>query len=598
MLNLREIETAAYGRGPGRIRLLLKVLNELAVAPPLPADQQLPVYTRLAAAMGAILTDPQLTLGPDDMADLFSIQAKLTNLLQASGFRGSNHLAGLLPDHLQPLVSIDTAVDLDLNRMPARAGDLALVACLTALSTLPLLTAQGERRREACLQLIANGELGEIPAKMGSVMLATNGWMLCSYALGADKHAIKQTLNRAFRDLQGRLGLAAGPQLPRTPLKARPTLVFCAEVINSAHVQYRYYGQYLRQLRSRFRLVLVAPDSQVDAAVPPLFDQVVTFAVSQKGEHLYSALNAIRAAQPDILFWPSLGMSNWGPVLANMRLAPIQVVAIGHPASTFIPEMDYMLLEEGFVDDPTAFSERLILLPDQALRLEPSPGYRPVTPQIRAKAEPLRIALPCSLMKLNPSFVALLGRIRDRAAQSGRRVEYHLFPNAPALQVAAFRAEHDPRLGTPVIHPSLALNAYLEAVNLCDMALSPFPFGGFHSVIDGLRQGLPVVAMDAPSNPVKTDRMLLRLLELPDWLVASNEDAYEAAALRIILDDELRVTLSQQALDTRIDQRLFADGTRPLRAEVADAMWAIYQHHEAIQASPARALRMPELAKL
>ncbi len=596
MLGLPEIEAASYHRTDDRIKIILEFLGDLARTPA--PENELATYTRGAAAVCAILADPSFQPGPDDMASLFAVQGRLSNLLHASGFRGADHLAAVLADQFLPLISIDTTADIEVGRIREQAGDLALLAYLTALSTVPLLTARGERRREEFLAMIAAGDLGQIPLKMGSVSLATNGWMLCSYALSDKKHEAKRTLNLAFRDLQARLTLSAEPLASRAPLKPRPTLLFCAEVIHSTHVQYRYYGQYLRQLRTRFRLVLVGPETHVDAPVRALFDEVVTFADSRTGQHLFAILSAIKRAQPDILFWPSLGMSNWGPVLANLRLAPIQMVAIGHPASTFIPEMDYMLLEEGFVDDPEAFSERLILLPDAALRLERPPAYRPIPPQVRPTADPVRVALPCSMMKLNPTFVALLARLRDSAGQAGRRVEYHLFPNASAIQGAAFSVANDARLGTPVVHPKLATAAYLERLNTCDFALSPFPFGGFHSVIDCLRQGVPVVAMDAPGNPVKTDRMLLRLLDLPAWLVATDEDAYEAAALRVILDDTLRVELSHQALATEIDSRLFADGTGPLRGEVVDAMWAIYQHHEAIQASPAKALRLNELMAL
>jgi hypothetical protein len=598
MLNLPEFEAVCYGRTGDRIKTVLKTLSDVSGAVGPATEDQLSVYTRIAAAICAVLADPEVQPNQDEMASLYGLQGALTNLLRASGYRGSDHLASLRSGEFSNLISVDTALDMDVRQVRDRAGPLALLACLTALSTVPLLTAQGERRREEFLELIREGGLGQIPAKMGSLSLVTNGWMICSYALSPDKHEIKRTLNEALRDLLGRLGISAAPLPARTPLKARPTLVFAAEVIHSRHVQYRYYGQYLRQLRTRFRLVLVAPGAQVDDAVRALFDEVHAFEESPHGGHLLEILAACAREQPDILFWPSLGMSNWGPLLANLRLAPIQMVAIGHPASTFIPEIDYMVLEEGFVDDPDQFSERLILLPDAALRLERPPAYTPIAPQIRKAAEPLRVALPSSMLKMNPTYVALLNRLRDRAAKAGRRIEYHMFPSAAALQIAAFKAVNDSRLGDPVIHPRLTPAAYLERLNTCDLALSPFPFGGFHSVIDCLRQGLPVVAMDAPGNPVKTDRMLMRLLDMPDWLVATTEDAYEEAALRVILNDDLRLELGRQALAADIDARLFSDGDRPIRSEVVDAIWAVYQHHEAIQASPARALRLKELASL
>ena len=57
----------------------------------------------------------------------------------------------------------------------------------------------------------------------------------------------------------------------------RPHPHVAAEAIRVRHVQHRYFAQYLRQLRSRFRLVLVAEASEVGPEVLDLFDAVSTF---------------------------------------------------------------------------------------------------------------------------------------------------------------------------------------------------------------------------------------------------------------------------------------------------------------------------------
>ena len=68
-------------------------------------------------------------------------------------------------------------------------------------------------------------------------------------------------------------------------------------------------------------------------------------------------------------------------------------------------------------------------------------------------------------------------------------------------------------------------------------------------------------------------------------LIAEDEDAYVAAALRVIDDDATRLALSRQALALDIDRLLYGDATTPLRGEVVDAMWWIYENHEAIKTS-------------
>jgi hypothetical protein len=352
--------------------------------------------------------------------------------------------------------------------------------------------------------------------------------------------------------------------------------------MHARHVQYRYFGQYLRQLRTRFELVLVTEKREADEDVQELYDRVLTFERQPNGSHLGSIVRMIASVAPDIVFWPSVGMRHWGPLIANLRLAPVQFTGLGHSASTFCDTIDYYLLEEGYVSDPALFSETVVTLPDDSLRFERSPHYKPIAPTLRETASPLRVVLPSNILKLNPGFLTVMARIK---AAAKRPLDFHLLPSTRGMEADAFQAGLHKILPGAHLHRTLPYDRYLTVISQCDLNLSPFPFGGLHSVIDSLRQGLPVVAMEGPEPHGRTDSMLLRRLGMPDWMVATNEDDYVAAALRVIDDDALRVALSRQALALDIDSLMFGDGTTPLGTEVIDAVWWMYEHHEAIKAS-------------
>jgi len=85
--------------------------------------------------------------------------------------------------------------------------------------------------------------------------------------------------------------------------------------------------------------------------------------------------------------------------------------------------------------------------------------------------------------------------------------------------------------------------------------------------------------------------MLLRRVGMPEWLIAQDEEAYIATALRIIDDDAERLALSRQALALDLDRTLFGDATTPLGQDVVEAMWWVYQNHEAIKASGRKVFR-------
>jgi hypothetical protein len=418
--------------------------------------------------------------------------------------------------------------------------------------------------------------------------------MNCSYGAAPDKHALKPALNAVLRNLAGRLGLADLPMTEPRVLKDRPTMVVAAEVIQQNHVQFRYFGQYLRQLRSRFDLVLVAPRAQVSDRIPELFDRVFTFDHLSSG-FFHEIVQFVAGIAPDVIFWPSVGMARWGPLLANLRLAPIQLTALGHSASTFIPAIDYYLTEQGYVGDPALFSETLLLLPDESLLFEPQPGAPPPEPRTRdADADPVRIAVPSNALKLNPGFMAALARVRREAA---RPVEFHIFPNCTPVEAAALRAAWAEPLGGAIVYPMLGHQPYRDLLNACDLVLSPFPFGGLHSTVDALRLGLPVVAMEGLEPHGRTDAMILRRLGLPETLIAGAEDAYVRAAVELVDDGLRRLDIGRLALAADAG-RLFAKPGQPLRTEVADAVWAAYRRHEQIQVSGQHAWTLTDLAEL
>jgi hypothetical protein len=615
---LASLEVTAARNPAGAMDALLALLRRLAggvslqeLAAPEPPQDIAVLATRLTAAMARIMTTPGIGFAGDAALRFAAIGRVSDNLQAISGFGNSDPILRILgaedTEALRRLaqrdrqafakawllLSVDTALPIDMAALLEAPAPLALLAAMCLISQKPVLTEAGYRRREALVSLAGRLKPVPLPLTVDHLVLASAAWMLCSYAEARDKHGIKPVLNRVLRHWGAEIGLSDASLPAPRPLKPRPTLLVAAEIMHSNHVQYRYFGQYLRQLRERFRLVLVTEDSQADPNVRALYDEVRVFKRESDSGYFNRLAADIKAIAPDLIFWLSVGMRHWGPVLANLRLAPIQFAGLGHSASTFCETMDYYFTEEGYVGDPSLLSEQVVLLPDESLIFERSPFYRPITPAIRETARPLRVALPSNLLKLNPHFISILRRIREKA---GRALEFRVFPNVSGLDLLATQRVFAKHLPGSIVHPVMAYNTYLAELNACDLNLSPFPFGGLHSVVDSLRQGIPVVALEGLDLHARTDAMLLRRLGMPEWLIAQDEEAYIAAAIRVIDNDAERVALSQQALALDIDRVLFGDGTTKLRSDVVEAVWWIYQNHEAIKASGRKVFRAADRA--
>lgn len=610
---LTKLETAAIRDPASAMEVLLGTLRRLAAgtsleelaAPEAPQPNGV-LATRCAAAMARIMTDPATRFDDSAMLRLAAIARVSDHIHAISGFGNADHVLRMLgagdTDGLGRLFeqdrrafakawllfSLDSRLPIDVRALLAAPAPIALLAAMGLISQKPILTEDGHARREALVSLAGRLKPVALPLTVDHLVLLSAAWMLCSYAGARDKHGIKPVLNRVLRQWGESIGLSDATPPAIRALKTRPTLLVVAEIMHSNHVQYRYFGQYLRQLRQRFHLILLTEGAPADTHVQALFDENRLFKRESGTGYFNKLVKEIKSLNPDMIFYLSVGMRHWAPVLANFRLAPIQFVGLGHCASTFVETIDYFFTEEGFVGDPDLLSEQLVLLPDDSLIFERSPHYAPLPASIRETANPLRVALASNLLKLNPHFIGVLRKIRARAR---RPVEFHVFPNVSGLEFQATQRLFDHHLPGSKIYPIKRYNDYLADLNACDINLSPFPFGGLNGVVDSFRQGIPLITLEGPDLPARLDSMMLRRLGMPEWLIAQDEEAYIAAALRLIDDDAERVALSRQILALDVESVISGDASTPLRRDVVDAVWWIYRNHEAIKASGRKVFR-------
>ncbi len=152
-----------------------------------------------------------------------------------------------------------------------------------------------------------------------------------------------------------------------------------------------------------------------------LFDEAAVF---EPNDGVIVISNKIKSLNPEIIYYPSIGMSEMAILLCNLRLAPIQIASVGHPATTQSTSIDYMIMGHEYFGSAEAFSEQVILLRSGGAMFDPGSPATSVKPAVRGNPETLRIAVPSSPMKLNGSFLNLCGRI---AEGSGRALEYWFY---------------------------------------------------------------------------------------------------------------------------------------------------------------------------
>lgn len=261
---------------------------------------------------------------------------------------------------------------------------------------------------------------------------------------------------------------------------------------------------------------------------------------------------------------PSIGMDLTTIFASNTRLAPIQAIALGHPATTHSDFIEYVIVEDDYVGSEECFSEQLLRLPKDALPYVPSAlTPKEITYNLREKPEVVNIGIASTTMKLNPYFLQALRAIRDNAKV---KVHFH-FALGQSTGITHPYVERFIKsyLGNDATaYPHQPYAQYLNILKNCDMMLNPFPFGNTNGIIDMVTLGLVGICKTGDEVHEHIDEGLFKRLELPEWLITQTADEYVAQAIRLAENHEERLALRRDIIENNKLQTLFSGDPSPM----------------------------------
>lgn len=557
----RLSEASALGPSDAALHAAIDLLNLLGARPLVPpalgpgaAAAVAAGVWRSLAALSSICVEPR-------MRHELMLHRRTANDLR--GAAGDSAVLSRVPEGAGGSVGLALA---PLESAPSLGAALASLSpedrMLCAVSWLAdpvVLTPAQAAGRDWLIEHADLLEAGNFPLRFGARI--ASAWMFCSYADHPRRHAVKRALNRTIVRWLERAGIRPDPEAmaagrSRGPGPAwRPTVFVVAERFRRNHAMFRCYAPSIAQLRDRCRVVILGQEAHLDDGARELADEVWTVAPSLR--ELPALVRRIQAANPDAIFYPSVGMSFWAIALANLRLAPLQFMSIGHPASSFSEQMDAIVLGADVLGDPVCFSEAVIVREAPGNPIHPPLEPWGIVPPPRERPDLLEIAVPAMAAKLSPAFVAACRRL---AREAGRPVRFHFFPNRSGVTTRHLEVvlRHQLRdVARVAVYPPVPYPRYMAWLARCDLALATFPFGNANSTVDCLLLGKPVVALEGDEPAARTDRRMLRLAGAPSWLLATTREGYFEAALRLIRDDALRVETARSILAADPPRALF-----------------------------------------
>ncbi|HEY4316769.1 MAG TPA: peptide transporter [Herbaspirillum sp.] len=553
------------------------------------------LVNRAAGAISALFSDPEFQISVDGFGRLIVFQRWLAALFAASAFVNCDHilksLNALGPDAAAfqvaerdlPKFCIlylpESELPLDADLLWRQNRTMAAALFLALLSPRLLGTPVAHAKREALLGWLP-AHLDEIDA-LESLPLGIlhDVYMHCSYADLAQRHAVKRPINRLIRKQLAAAGLrdvaVKGAPAAVAGDRSKPVMLVLLEWFGRTHSIYRTHAKSLAAARRCFHLVAMASPANIDDAGRAVFDEVIEFEAPddmRAGLHQLRALAVAR--KPAVFYMPSVGMFPITMYAANLRLAPLQVAALGHPATTHSDCIDYISVEDDFVGDPACFSEALLRLPKDGqpywppLREAQDDGNAAARAQRLARAEyvaapaaapgvdgandvdrqaagPIvNIAVAATIMKLNPRFLQACRQIR---AQARGAIRFHfLVGQAQGLITPQVLRLIRSYLPDADVYPHRPYAQYMATLDACDMFISPFPFGNTNGVVDAVLLGVPGICKTGPEVFEHIDEGLFRRLGLPDWTIGATVEAYVEAAVRMADHGAERAALYRQ----------------------------------------------------
>lgn len=538
-LTLKALEEA--GRSLGDAGLRHRGIGQLAITH---------YYTRLASVITQVITTYE---GPIPLARFEAIcwrKQDISYVFAASGYRGMAHLVNLCSSRnddgsltlkkdrallLLAFLDIDHLTQELLEFALAQDPQILLPLMIGWIAQRAVLTERGELNRS---RLLRSGHLIEsVQIEDRHLPMLSVAYMYTTYAVCPQRHQLKSALNTLCRDLLIRRKLEPSDILP--PKRTKPRLLVIHEWFTHSHAMYRCYAPLIKALGRRFELHSLASQEGIDDEAGSLFETSTVVNPSKIG--LPGLLKEIARIKPDAIFYPSVGMAYWVILLSNLRVAPVQFASQGHPATTMSPFIDFMFVWRRGFKSSHLYSEKVVVGQSDSL-FTPHKGLQRAKPNPRytvAKSE-VGVAINAKLMKLNHKLIEICKSITERSVLP---VTFHFFPGEKGWAYDGIAQKIANYLPNSIVHPLMTYEDLLENIGLCDLALSPMPFGNTNSVIDCSLLGVPNVAFVGEELSAQTDALVMELFGAPHELIHSDLEAYTNCAVRLANDLEFRMKI-------------------------------------------------------
>lgn len=333
----------------------------------------------------------------------------------------------------------------------------------------------------------------------------SKAYMYTTYSSSEGKDTIKGVIHNIIRNSIPRRDLGKNINYKK------PTLLIFHEILSDRHVMMRIYGKTLELLEKSFNVThfTFSKDDYTNTS------QKLGKIVSSEPD-INSVIDNITELSPDILFYPSIGMSTQAIVASSLRLAPIQLQGFGHPSSSHSPVIDGSIHNSHHFT--TTGPERYTTYDGYSEGINLPLNLSPLSREIRKSQMSqltgrLSIAVNAKIMKLCPEFMSFIVDLK-----LPNNVDLHFYPAESGTEYLACKNFINSFLPEASVHKITTYEAFMQSLSSHDLALCPFPFGNTNGILDCIYLGLPTFALRGTEVCSSSETHLLEAINLSNFV--------------------------------------------------------------------------------
>lgn len=296
--------------------------------------------------------------------------------------------------------------------------------------------------------------------------------------------------------------------------------------------------------RSRFQVTVLAADTGKNDQMLQRFVAAADNFIVMTGDFL-AMREQIAAQQLDVLVYTDIGMEPFSYFMAFSRLAPIQCVTWGHPATSGIDTIDYFIshAECETVQGRQSYSEKLFCLSSAAAC---TCYARPLFPGTAKTRQEFGIApeltiyyCPQPPFKMHPDFDCIIKGILERDPNGVVILLRGVVSETETLLKNRLARLMPTCLGRVIFMDPLSFGDYMAMLKLADVVLDTPHFSGGNSSLEALAAGAVVVTLPSEFLKGRLTYAWYRRLGIKDCIAGTPEE-YVDIAVRLGTDQTMR----------------------------------------------------------